>query len=130
MGLLKRIWAFLSDPRLLRRAVLVLAGFVLASAFFVGAIYAWEFTSTPQFCGTTCHTMPAEYSAYQRSPHARVDCVNCHIPKGVNSAVAQKLSDVRHVVDITLNRYETPIVVRSLRPAREVCERCHWPEKA
>lgn len=129
MSILKGLWSFLSDPLHRTRAVLVSLGAVLASGFFITAIYAWEFTSTPQFCGTTCHTMPAEYSAYQRSPHARVDCVNCHVPKGVNSAVAQKISDVSHVIGIVFHNYETPIVAQSLRPAREVCERCHWPEK-
>ncbi len=47
----------------------------LAVAFvvlFSGGAQVWEYTNSPQFCGTTCHTMPPEYSAYQISPHARI----------------------------------------------------------
>jgi nitrate/TMAO reductase-like tetraheme cytochrome c subunit len=129
MGLIKRLWSFLTDSEHRRRALLILLGAVLASAFFVTGLYAWEYTSTPVFCGTTCHTMPPEYNAYQQSAHAHVDCVTCHISKGVNTAIAQKVTDVRHVILYTFQAYETPIRIRSLRPAQESCENCHWPDK-
>src|SRR5689334_15162451 len=48
-------------------------GAISASAF------AWDYTNSPPFCGTTCHTMPPEYTAYQVSPHANIACVDCHI---------------------------------------------------
>jgi len=41
----------------------------------------------------------------------------------------QRLSDVQHIVKQATSTYELPIVTTSLRPAREVCERCHWPQK-
>jgi hypothetical protein len=28
---------------------------------------------TPQFCGSSCHTMKPEFAAYRNSPHSRVD---------------------------------------------------------
>ena len=37
---------------------------------------------TPQFCGATCHTMQPEFAAYQKSPHSRVECVECHVAPG------------------------------------------------
>ncbi len=129
MGVLKGIWQFLSDPAHRRRGAFMLLGAFLATGAFVTVVYAWEYTSRPVFCGTTCHTMPPEYNAYQRSAHARVDCVTCHVSKGVNSAVMEKVADMRHVILFAFRSYETPIVIKSLRPAREACEHCHWPQK-
>lgn len=128
-GILGRIvtrWRSPGGKRALLGAVI---GATLASLVFISVVYAWEYTSTTAFCGTTCHTMPVEYVPYQRSAHARVDCVNCHLARGVNSAVAQKIGDVRHVIGTIFHNYEDPIVTTSLRPARDVCEKCHWPEK-
>jgi len=41
------------------------------------------------------------------------------------------LSGVGQVVAVTFNTYPRPIPtpVRNLRPARETCEACHWPQK-
>ena len=39
-----------------------------------------QYMETQNFCGATCHVvMQPEYTAYQNSPHSRVDCVACHI---------------------------------------------------
>ena len=84
------------------------------------------------FCGQTCHTvMQPEFTAYQKSPHSRVDCVKCHIGPGAGWFVKSKLSGVGQVVAVTFHTYPTPIPVpvQSLRPARETCEQCHWPQK-
>jgi len=124
-----RIVARWRSPGGKRTLLGALIGAALASLFFISIVYAWEYTSTSAFCGTTCHTMPVEYTVYQRSAHARVDCVNCHLARGINSAVAQKIGDVRHVIGTIFHNYEDPIVTTSLRPARDVCEKCHWPEK-
>lgn len=85
--------------------------------------------STP-FCGTTCHqVMEPEFTAHQRSPHARVGCVSCHIGPGADWFVKSKLSGSWQVVSVALNLYPRPIPtpVANLRPARETCEQCHWP---
>lgn len=84
------------------------------------------------FCGQTCHTvMQPEYTAYQNSPHSRVECVKCHIGPGAGWFVKSKLSGVGQVIAVTLHTYPTPIPtpVHNLRPARETCEQCHWPQK-
>src|SRR5438309_589124 len=84
------------------------------------------------FCGQTCHTvMKPEYTAYQGSPHARVECVQCHIGSGASWFVRSKLSGVGQVFAVTFHTYPTPIPVpvHNLRPARETCEACHWPQK-
>ncbi len=84
------------------------------------------------FCGQACHTVMApEFTAYQNSPHSRVECVACHIGPGASWFVRSKLSGVRQVFAVAFNTYSRPIPtpVHSLRPARETCETCHWPQK-
>jgi hypothetical protein len=57
--------------------------------------------------------------------------VQCHIGPGAPWFVQSKLSGTRQVFAVTLNTYPRPIPspVENLRPARETCEQCHWPEK-
>ncbi len=84
------------------------------------------------FSGAICHTvMDPEYTAYQRSAHARVGCVSCHIGSGAEWYVKAKLSGLRQVKAVVDGSYSTPIPapVEHLRPAQDTCEECHWPEK-
>ncbi len=91
-----------------------------------------EYMDSVEFCGQVCHkVMHPEFTAYQNGPHARVACVNCHIGPGAPWFVRSKLSGTRQVFAVSLNTYPRPIPspVTNLRPARETCEECHWPEK-
>jgi NapC/NirT cytochrome c family, N-terminal region len=84
------------------------------------------------FCGTACHTvMQPEYTAYQRSPHSRVACADCHIGAGADWFVKSKISGSWQLIAVTFKLYPTPIPtpVHNLRPARDTCEQCHWPTK-
>jgi len=93
---------------------------------------AVRYTETPQFCGQLCHTaMRPEFVAYQNGPHARVACVDCHVGEGAASFARAKLSGVRQLAHVVTGRYPRPIPepAKTLRPARETCEQCHWPEK-
>jgi nitrate/TMAO reductase-like tetraheme cytochrome c subunit len=91
---------------------------------------AWEYSNTAEFCGETCHTMPPEYSTYIVSPHARVPCVDCHIGRDwILKQAIRKTGHLELVYKTITGDYEYPIVVSSMRPARETCERCHFPEK-
>ena len=104
-------------------------GFLTVS-LLVGGAYTWDYTNSPIFCGTTCHTMPPEYAAYQASPHARVACVECHIGREfVGNQLFRKAGDIRHVIATTFKTYEYPIMAGNMRPARDTCEKCHTPEK-
>jgi nitrate/TMAO reductase-like tetraheme cytochrome c subunit len=90
------------------------------------------YMDTTTFCGLTCHTVMApEFSAYQNSPHSRVECVECHIGPGAGWFVRSKLSGLRQVFAVTFKTYSRPIPspVKYLRPARETCEQCHWPQR-
>jgi nitrate/TMAO reductase-like tetraheme cytochrome c subunit len=100
---------------------------VVAVATYRGASYM----DSPQFCGQSCHVMHPEYTAYKVSAHSHVDCVECHIGAGAKSYFQAKVNGTKQLVEVSLNRYPTPIEspVRNLRPAREICEACHTPAK-
>ena len=116
--------------RPLRYLVAFVAVVVLVLVAIAVSATTWEYTNSPLFCGTICHTMPPEYAAYEVSPHARVACVDCHLgQEGVLLALPRKAKEMRHVVNALTKSYEPPIYVRSLRPARDTCERCHNPDK-
>ena len=103
---------------------------VLTISMLVGGAYVWDYTNSPPFCGETCHTMPPEYAAYQLSPHSRVACVECHIGREfIGNQIFRKAGDIKHVVAVTFNTYEYPIRAKGMRPAPEICEKCHSPEK-
>lgn len=93
---------------------------------------AYHFSDSPYFCGQVCHqVMEPEYTVYKRSPHAKVVCVECHIGPGADWFVRAKISGMRQVLAVITNSYSRPIPapVAHLRPARDTCEGCHWPEK-
>jgi hypothetical protein len=123
----------LNDPR--RRRALVT--FLVLALFFmtvsaVGSYHAYEYTESVAFCGQVCHTvMKPQFVAYGASPHARVRCVECHVGSGAGSYVRSKLSGVYQLYSVTFDKYQHPIPtpVESMRPARDTCEQCHWPEK-
>lgn len=116
-------------PRWLRVLPYAILG-VLTLLLLTGAAFAWDYTNSPPFCGETCHTMPPEYTAYLTSPHARVDCVDCHIGKGfIATRITRKAGDAKHIISLAFKDYEFPIRAKDLRPARETCELCHSPEK-
>ena len=91
-----------------------------------------DYMDSSKFCGLTCHTpMITEYRAFSDSPHSRVGCAQCHIGPGTESFMRAKLAGVRQVFGVVFNNYSRPIPspVETLRPARETCESCHWPQK-
>ena len=108
--------------------VVSLGAVVLAAATFEG----FHVMESESFCGETCHSvMGPEYAAYQRSPHARVACVECHIGSGTEWMVKMKLNGAWQMVSTVFDLYERPIPtpVHNLRPSRGTCEECHWPEQ-
>jgi hypothetical protein len=122
-----------SDPKYMRNLWLFLG----LSTVFVG-ILAWggfqgyETTDSVSFCGETCHeVMEPQNVTYHNSPHARVACTECHIGPGADFWVKSKIDGLRQVWAVATNSFERPIPtpVASLRPARETCEECHWPDQ-
>ena len=88
---------------------------------------------TQEFCGSTCHSMKPEFTAYQNAPHSRIECVECHVVPGAAGWVSSKTSGIRQLVKTVLKTQTMPIpsALESNRlvPSRETCENCHWPQK-
>ncbi|MGD0338810.1 MAG: NapC/NirT family cytochrome c [Bacteroidota bacterium] len=110
-----------------------IVGFILFMFLSAGGSYeAYNYTESVEFCGKICHSvMRPEYTAYQHSPHARVTCVQCHIGEGADWFVRSKITGSYQVYATLVNVFPRPIPtpIRNLRPARETCEQCHWPQK-
>lgn len=123
----------LANPRFRRLLMFIGATTVVNVVIGAQLLYrAVSYMESVNFCGETCHTvMKPEFTAYQNSPHSRVECVSCHIGPGANWFVKSKISGSWQVISVTFNLYPRPIPtpISNLRPARETCEVCHWPQK-
>jgi hypothetical protein len=123
----------LNDPRH-RNAFIIFTITTIIVLFLstLGSFQAFHITESVEFCGTLCHkVMEPEYTAYQNSPHANVSCVECHVGSGASWYMKSKLSGLHQVYAVMTKSYPTPIEtpLHDLRPARETCEKCHWPQK-
>ncbi len=98
----------------------------------VGTYKGVQVMHTSEFCGATCHTpMNPEHTAYLDSPHARVECVECHVGSGADHFVKAKLNGVSQLFAVMWGNYARPIhtPVKNLRPANETCGSCHSPDR-
>lgn len=123
----------LNDPRH-RNAFVVftIATVIILFLSTLGSMEAFHMTESVEFCGTLCHeVMEPEHTAYQNSPHANVLCVECHVGSGASWYMKSKLSGLHQVYAVITNDFSRPVgtPLHDLRPARETCERCHWPQK-
>jgi hypothetical protein len=102
---------------------------VIVSQLSYGAVHYME---SVKFCGTSCHVMKPEFTAYQNSPHARVACVECHVTPGPKGWVESKMAGSRQLMDVIFHTYHCPIKsameTNQLVPATGTCEKCHWPQ--
>jgi nitrate/TMAO reductase-like tetraheme cytochrome c subunit len=122
----------LNDPKIRNRVFIF--GLLTAANVLILAAAGWkgaEVMDHSQFCGSCHSVMDPEYTAYTRSPHSRVACVQCHIGPGASWFVKSKISGAWQVVSVTFDLYPRPIPtpVENLRPSRDTCEQCHWPTK-
>jgi nitrate/TMAO reductase-like tetraheme cytochrome c subunit len=122
------------NKRYVRNATAIFAAGSILLLFVsaLGTYNAYHFTESVTFCGELCHkVMNPEYTTYQTSPHARVPCASCHVGPGASWYVKSKLTGIYQVYATLANVYPRPIPapIKHLRPARETCEQCHWPQK-
>jgi len=116
----------------------LLVGFALFTLIFFlvttfGSYQTFHYTESIEFCGAACHVpMHPEYTAYLRSPHARVACVECHVGAGAEWYVRSKINGLHQLFGVATDSFQRPIAtpINNMRPARDICERCHWPEKS
>ena len=118
----------------LKHAIWVVLGLTGVNLLFFAVVgyQGFHFTESKEFCGTMCHqVMSPEYTAYLRSAHSEVACAECHIGSGASWFVKSKLDGSRQLLAVALGSYSQPIAtpVHNLRPARDVCEVCHRPER-
>jgi nitrate/TMAO reductase-like tetraheme cytochrome c subunit len=115
----------------------VLVGVIVSASFFLlltafGSYQTYSYSESIQFCGQACHTpMKPEFVAYQNTPHARIECVECHVGHGAEAYVKAKLNGVHQLVGVITGDYARPIKtpIPNLRPAQDTCEQCHWPSR-
>ncbi|HZS49060.1 MAG TPA: NapC/NirT family cytochrome c [Blastocatellia bacterium] len=123
----------LNNPRQRRRLLATVTALIVFLMISAGGSYqAYHYSESVGFCGQVCHTpMKPEFTAYQVSPHARVACVECHVGSGATWYARAKLNGAHQLVGVIFGDYPRPIPtpVKNMRPARETCEQCHWPEK-
>ncbi|HSK47618.1 MAG TPA: NapC/NirT family cytochrome c [Coriobacteriia bacterium] len=59
-----------------------IAGGILLALAIVG-VAAWEYTSSPTFCGS-CHEISPSANGFADSPHAKdAECMDCHADEGL-----------------------------------------------
>lgn len=110
-------------------AIVTFMNILIVSLAAFGAVHHME---TAEFCGTTCHTtMEPEWKAHAVSPHAEVACVSCHVGPGSEALIQSKIAGTRQLWQLFTNNVPTPVLapVKTMRPARDTCQTCHWAEK-
>jgi nitrate/TMAO reductase-like tetraheme cytochrome c subunit len=120
----------LKDPVFRRGIEIVLAATFINFVIVGTASYRGiSYMDSPNFCGTTCHVMAPQWTAYQVSPHSHVACVQCHIGAGMAAEVHAKVNGTKQLIEVTFHNYPSPILapLSALRPARATCEECHSP---
>ena len=85
-----------------------------------------------QFCVTVCHeVMQPEFASYTRPDRTRV-LRACGVTWGPAPRGSCGQADgAAQVYAVAFNTHSRPIPspVDNLRPARDTCEQCHWPEQ-
>ncbi len=115
--------------RLVSFVVLVCLCVVILATATSGGIHYMESNA---FCGTVCHNvMSPEYTAFEQSPHASIQCVDCHVTPGAGGFIKAKLNGARQMVAATLGTYDRPIPtpIHGLPATDLTCAECHWPGK-
>jgi formate-dependent nitrite reductase cytochrome c552 subunit len=122
----------LGAPLVRNAVVLITVATVLNVAIMGTASYRGiEHMESKSFCGTSCHVMQPEWTAYQAGPHSQVACVHCHVGEGVTWLVKSKIAGTRQLYRLARGTYSRPVPapVPHMREASGTCEECHSPQK-
>jgi len=103
-----------------------LVGFIILGA---AATIGWDYSNSVGFCSNLCHFVhPEEPAAYQDSYHASVKCTECHMGRlGTLQSIVVKASHFRHLPEVLFSHWSRPLLAKTMRPANESCEKCHYP---
>jgi hypothetical protein len=124
----------LRQPIVRRRALMFVAltgvNLIIILLAGYGGLHSME---SPQFCGQVCHTpMHPQFTAWGNGPHARVECVSCHIGEGPKAFVHAKLAGVRQLAHVVTGSYPRPVPPGAHMPPgaqAETCLGCHQPQR-
>ena len=113
------------------RQILLIGGAFILGFVILGviAIQVWEYSNSVDFCANVCHAVhPEEPASYQDFYHASVKCTECHMGRvSTLRGIVLKAGHFRHLPEVLFHSYERPLESKTMRPASESCERCHWP---
>jgi hypothetical protein len=75
--------------------------------------------------------MSPEATVYATSPHAQIDCVQCHVGHGGDSYLRAKIGGMRQVLAVATGHIERPIPtpIRNRRLSSDMCQSCHTKER-
>jgi len=80
-------------------------------------------TSTSSYC-TSCHEMKAAGRSWQRSVHAKVSCVQCHVDPGLGHGIRWRLQEAKNIWASYLSAGKS-MVASVHRPSEAACLQCH-----
>lgn len=117
----------LSNPITKKRTILI--SLTLLSVFIGSLTLAFNFFDTAGFCNF-CHSMKPNYQAWQKSSHAKLPCLSCHLPPGGGlTLIKDHVLSGKLVIGEFVTGYEKPINPESLISQEHIeveqCERCH-----
>jgi nitrate/TMAO reductase-like tetraheme cytochrome c subunit len=123
-----------NQPVVRRRALLVTVltavNVVILLIAGYGGLHSME---SPTFCGQTCHTpMEPQFTAWKNGPHARTECVKCHIAEGAQGFIHAKLAGTRQLAHVITGSFPRPISPGAhMAPGAQAqtCLGCHQPER-
>lgn len=106
--------------------------FLLAvGIFFISLLtVSFSYFTTSESC-ILCHSMRAEYDAWEQSSHSQVQCMACHAPPGGALALIWDHIYAGRFIPAEFLGYHTPINPKSEISSHidnERCERCHAPD--
>jgi nitrate/TMAO reductase-like tetraheme cytochrome c subunit len=117
-----------------RRFLWIFAGvavvFLFVTAF--GSYQTYQLSESAQFCGKACHLpMEPQFVTAQRTAHAKVECVACHVGPGAAAYFKTKVNGVKQLYHTVRNDFDRPIRMSASnpRPPQAICEQCHWPQR-
>ncbi|CQR71779.1 Cytochrome c-type protein NapC [Sporomusa ovata DSM 2662] len=97
---------------------------VVGIIFVILLIFAgWmaDYSSRPEFCGSSCHEMNSTYQSWQMSAHKNVGCEDCHGEAGAIGLVKTKAKGMKEVyVHITSSKIEPKANEHDIN-----CYNCH-----
>ena len=107
----------------------LVVGAIALAVLGAGGIVAWEYSNSNAFCTNNCHAVhPEEPRAYAAYSHARVQCIECHMGRlPTLQLMTLKVAHYHELLGM-ITGYKRPLNATTLRPARDSCEGCHWPD--